>query len=420
MEVNIGKWLKKAKYAFSGNKDPTNSRPVIPIGSVISSTKPDRVVFRRGREKEVIDAVINKIAVDASMMNYAHIELNEKGQFKNYVMSTLNRCLQISPNLDQYPLQFKQDVFMSLLEEGDVAVYPTRTDNIREDAENPYDKDEFDVIEMRCGRIVDWYPSQVKINIYDEETCELKDLIVNKSECMILENPFYAIMNRRNGLAGSIVNKLAQLDAINEHNASGKLDLIMQMPYSVRTDTQKDQAAKRKKDITDQLKDGYGIAWVDATEKITQLNRPIENNLLKEVQYLSEVLYSQLGISQSVLDGTATSDVMANYYARTVKPLAVAFAEEMRRKFLSWKQISLGHESIMFFRDPFELLSGNAFAELTDKLSRNAIESANELRSVIGLPPDNNPKSDMLINNNLNHEPEELGIMPETEEPIEY
>lgn len=395
MEFTLGTRFKHAWNAFF-NKDPTRT-VYREIGSGYSY-RPDRLRFTRGSEKSIVTSVYNRIAMDAASIDIRHVVLDDNGRFLEEKDSGLNNCLSLEANLDQTSRAFMQDVVMSMMDEGCVAIVPTDTDS---DPESGMDG-AFDVEEMRTGRIVQWYPSHVKVEVYNERTGRKEEIILEKRAVAIIENPLYAVMNEPNSTMQRLIRKLSLLDMVDEQNSSGKLDLIIQLPYMVKSDARKQQAEERRKMIEDQLVGSkYGIAYMDATEHVTQLNRPIENNLMNQIQYLTEMLYSQLGITKEILDGTADDKAMLNYNNRTVEPIIAAITDEMKRKFLT-KTARSQKQSIMYFRDPFRLIPVDQIAEMADKLTRNEIMTSNEFRQVIGMKPSDDPDADKLRNKNLN------------------
>ena len=374
------------------NKDPTQYRGDIGMSSAY---RPDRVRMSKGNEKSIVTSVYNRIALDVAAIDILHVRLDDDGRFLETINSGLNNCLTLEANLDQTSRAFKQDVVMSMFDEGCVAMVPVDT-NV-----DPEDTSSFDIHTMRTGQVLEWYPSHVKVRVYNERTGRKEDVVVHKRMVSIVENPLYAVINERNSTMQRLIRKLNILDAIDEQSGSGKLDLIIQLPYVIKTDARRQQAESRRKDIEDQLKGPYGIAYTDGTERITQLNRPVENNLMKQIEYLTSMLFSQLGITQSVMDGTADEKTMLNYYNRTVEPIVSALVDEMKRKFLS-KTARTQKQSIEFFRDPFKLVPVSELAEIADKMTRNEIMTSNEIRQEIGLKPSKDPKADKLVNSNLN------------------
>lgn len=390
MDFNLGTRLKHAWNAFR-NKDPTDWGN-IGAGYVL---RPDRPRFSRGNERSIVTAVYNRIALDVAAINIRHIRLDENGRYFGDINSGLNNCLTIEANLDQTGRAFIQDVVMSLLDEGSVALVPVDT------SLDPKDTASYDILTMRTAKILEWYPKAVKVRVYNENRGEKEDLVIPKAITAIIENPLYAVINEPNSTLRRLLHKLTLLDAIDEQSSSGKLDLIIQLPYIVKTEARKKQAEERRQDIENQLtRSKYGVAYTDGTEHITQLNRPIENKLMKQIEYLTSMLYSQLGITQSVMEGSADEKTMLNYYNRTIEPIASAIADEMKRKFLSKTARSQG-QSIACYRDPFKMVPMGEFAEMADKLTRNEIITSNEARQSIGMKPSSDPKADQLVNSNI-------------------
>jgi len=391
MEVTFGSRLKHAWNAFI-NKDPTGYFKDVGIGY---SYRPDRPRLTRGNERSIVTSVYNRLALDASSISTQHVRLDENDRFLSVIDSGLNGCLTVEANIDQTGRAFMQDVAMSMLDEGSVAIVPVDT------TFNPDATGSYDINSMRVGKILDWYPKHIKVRVYNENTGLKEDILVSKSTVGIIENPFYAVMNEPNSTMQRLIRKLNLLDSVDEQSSSGKLDLIIQLPYVIKTEARRQQAEKRRKDIEDQLAGSkYGIAYTDGTEHITQLNRAVENNLMKQIEYLTSMLYSQLGITQSILDGTADDKTMLNYYNRTIEPILSAIVDEMKRKFLT-KTARSQLQSISFFRDPFKLVPVNEISEIADKFTRNEIASSNEIRQVIGWKPSKDPKADELRNKNL-------------------
>lgn len=391
MRDSIGSRLKHAWNAFF-NKDPTPVR--WDTGSAYAY-RPDRPRLTRGNERSIVTAVYNRIALDVSALKMRHCRLDENERYIEDVESKLNRCLSIEANIDQTSRAFMQDIVMSMLDEGCVAVIPVDT------TFNPSTTGAYDILTMRTGKILEWYPSAIKVRVYNEKTGEKEDIIVPKTMAAIIENPLYAVMNEPNSTLQRLIRKLNLLDAIDEQSGAGKLDLIIQLPYIIKTEARRQQAETRRKDIEMQLSGSkYGIAYTDGTERITQLNRPLENNLMKQIEYLTSMLFSQLGITQSILDGTADEKTMLNYNNRTVEPIVSAIVDEMKRKFLTKTAISQ-RQSIKYFMDPFKLVPINNIADIADKFTRNEILSSNEVRQIIGIKPSDDPKADKLINKNI-------------------
>ena len=376
------------------NRDPTYIyRDVGPA----YNQRPDRPRLTRGNERTIITSIFNRIALDVAALTVSHCRVDENDRFIENMNSSLNTCLNLEANLDQTGRAFIQDIVMSMLDEGSVAIVPVETDM------DPEFTQSYDILSMRTGKILEWYPKHVKVRVYDERSGEKKDIIVPKKTVAIVENPMYAVINEPNSTMQRLMRKLALLDAVDEHSSSGKLDLIIQLPYQVKTELKRELAAKRKKDLEEQLTNStYGVAYIDSTEKITQLNRPLENNLMKQIEYLTNMLYSQLGITQAILDGSADEQTMLNYHSRTIEPIISAIVDEMRRKFLS-KTARTQKQTIKFFREPFKLVPINNIADIADKFTRNEILTSNEVRQIIGIKPSNDPKADELRNSNLNH-----------------
>ena len=357
--------------------------------------RPDRPRFTRGNERSIVTSVYNRIALDVSAISIQHVRLDDNGRFSSVIESGLNNCLTLDANMDQTGRAFIQDIVMSMLDEGCVAIVPVDT------TLDPAVTSSFDINTMRVGKIIEWRPKHVKVRIYNEKTAKKEEVILSKKEVAIVENPLYAVMNEPNSTMQRLIHKLSLLDITDEQTASGKLDLIIQLPYVIRTEAKKQQAENRRKDIEMQLAGSkYGIAYADGTEKITQLNRSVENNLMKQIEYLTNNLYGQLGITQTILDGSADDKTMLNYYNRTIEPIVSAIVDEMKRKFLTKTARSQG-QSILFFRDPFKLVPVNDIAEIADKFTRNEILTSNEIRQIIGIKPSEDPKADELRNSNI-------------------
>ena len=371
---------------------------------VSSSSRPDRRRLTRGNERSIITAIYNRIAMDVAAIDIKHVRLDENDRFLYEIKSGLDNVLTLDANLDQTGRAFIQDAVMSMFDEGVVALVPTETDI------KPNETGSFDIVSMRTAKIVEWYPEHVRLRFYNQQTGRQFERVMHKKNVAIIENPFYAVMNEPNSTLQRLIRKLILLDAIDEQSSSGKLDLIIQLPYVVKNDTRRDQAEKRRKDIETQLIGSkYGIAYTDATEKITQLNRPLENNLMKQIEYLTSTLYGQLGLTEEIFKGTADEKTMLNYYNSTIEPILSAITDELKRKFLTKTARTQG-QSIKFFKDPFRLVPVNNIADIADKFTRNEIMSSNEMRQVIGIKPSNDPKADMLVNSNLNQSPEQLAM----------
>lgn len=386
--------LKAAWNAFL-NKDPTRISWQ-DLGSS-SAYKPDRVRFTRGHERSIVTAIYNRIALDVASVEIKHVRLDENNRFLEVVDSGLNSCLELEANIDQTGRAFIQDVAMSMMDEGCIAIVPVDTDR------NPdLGMDgSFDIETMRTGRIIQWYPAHVKLQVYNDREGKKQEILMPKSEVAIIENPLYAVMNEPNSIMQRLIRKLNLLDMVDEQNSSGKLDLIIQLPYIIKTEARRIEAEKRRKDIERQLVGSkYGVAYTDGTEHITQLNRPVENNLMSQIEFLTSMLYSQLGITQEIMNGTADEKTMLNYNNRTIEPILSAIADEMKRKFLT-KTARSQRQSIEFFRDPFKLVPVNDISEIADKFTRNEIMTSNEIRQIVGMKPSDDPKADELRNKNL-------------------
>ena len=381
--------LQHAWNAFA-NKDPTYSSG---YGGYLY--RPDRPRFSRGNERSIVTAVLNKISMDCAAINVEHVRLDDNNRFVEVLNTGLNKCLTLEANLDQTGRAFIQDAVMSLMDEGCIAIVPVET------TLNPNISGGFDITNMRVGKVLEWYPDKVSIRVYNEKTGQKQDIVMPKNTVSIVENPLYAVMNEPNSTMQRLIRKLNILDAIDEQSGSGKLDLIIQLPYLVRSQQRRQQAEERRKAIEDQLSNSkYGVAYTDGTEHVTQLNRSVENNLMSQIEYLTSMLYSQLGITQSVMDGTADDKTMLNYYNRTIEPILSAIVDEMKRKFLT-KTARSQKQSIVFFRDPFRLVPVADLAEIADKMTRNEIMSSNEIRQIVGMKPSDDPKADELRNKNL-------------------
>jgi hypothetical protein len=388
--------VKHGWNAFINNRDPTARYGE--YGGY--SYRPDRRILTRGNERSIITSLYNRIALDVAATDIMHCRLDDNGRYVDQINSGLNERLTLSANVDQSSRAFMQDAVLSMFDEGVVALVPVETDT------DPNLTGSYEILSLRTGKIVTWYPSEVKIRAYDERTGKHDFFTISKESVAIVENPFYSIMNAPNSTHQRLIRKLALLDNIDEMASSGKLDMILQLPYTLRSDLRKQQADERRKAIEMQLKGSdYGIAYIDGTEKITQLNRPVENNMLKQIEYLTNVVYSQLGITQSVLDGTADEKTMLNYYNRTIEPIVAAIVDEMNRKFLT-KTARTQKQAILYFRDPFKLVPVNDVAEIADKFTRNEIMTSNEIRQIVGMKPSDDPKADKLVNSNI-AQPEE-------------
>ena len=384
--------LRHSWNAFVNNRDPTTT--YVDMGYSYGY-RPDRVRFTRGNERSIVTSVFNKIALDVAAVDVKHVRLDKSGRYVEDINSGLNTCLTVEANIDQTGRAFMQDIVMSLLDEGCVAIIPVDT------TLDPKVTGSYDITSMRTGKILQWYPEHVKVRVYNEKIGRKEDLTLPKSMVAIVENPLYAVMNEPNSTMQRLIRKLNLLDVIDEQSGSGKLDLIIQLPYSIKSEGRRKQAEDRRKDIEMQLTGTkYGIAYTDSTEKVTQLNRSVDNNLMKQIEYLTDMLYSQLGITQTILDGTANEQTMLNYTNRTIEPIISAIVDEMKRKFLT-KTARSQYQSIEFFRDPFRLVPINNIAEIADKFTRNEILTSNEIRQLIGMKPSDDPKADQLINSNI-------------------
>ena len=392
MELSIYSRFKNAWNAFTGNRDPTVRYQDVGAGY---SYRPDRPRLSRGNERSIVTSIYNRIAMDVAALDIKHCRLDEDGRFIEELDTSLNNCLSLEANLDQTGRAFMQDVVMSMLDEGCVCIIPT---DIKRSKSTGLLSD---ILTMRTGKIISWHPAHVRVRVYNELTGNKEDILMPKNRVCIIENPLYAVVNEPNSTMQRLIRKLNLLDFIDEQSGSGKLDLIIQLPYIIKTEARRQQAENRRKNIEAQLSGSkYGIAYTDGTERITQLNRPVENNLMKQIEYLTSMLYSQLGITQTVLDGTADEKTMLNYFNRTVEPIVAAIVDEMKRKFLS-KTARSQLQSIMFFRDPFKLAPINDIAEIGDKFTRNKIMTSNEMRQKIGMKPSKDPSADKLENSNI-------------------
>lgn len=405
MEMSFGSRLKHAWNAFTGNVQ-MNYRDL----GMSYSYRADRPRMSRGNERSIVTSVYNRIALDVAALNVQHVRLDENGRFLSVIDDGLNNCLTLEANVDQTARSFVQDVVISMFDEGSVAIVPVDT------TIDPNVSGSYDIQSLRVGQILDWYPQYIRARVYNERTGRKEDIVVPKSTVAIIENPLYAVINEPNSTMQRLIRKLNLLDVIDEQSGSGKLDLIIQLPYVIKTEARRQQAENRRKDIENQLSGSkYGIAYTDGTEHITQLNRSVNNNLMSQIEYLTSMLYSQLGITQSILDGTADEKTMLNYNNRTIEPIISAIVDEMKRKFLT-KTARSQHQSISFFRDPFKLVPVNDIAEIADKFTRNEIMTSNEIRQVVGMKPSEDSRADELRNKNLsapsgsNQQSEEMPI----------
>lgn len=394
MEKTFGSRLKKAWNAFTNKDDIVENYGNRNYG--YSYQRPDRARLTRGNEKSIITSVYNRIAIDVAALSIRHVRLDEHHRYLETIDSSLDNCLTLEANIDQTGREFVQDAVMSMLDEGCVALVPIDTTN------DPKLTNSYDILTIRTSKVLEWYPQHIRVRIYNDRTGIREDILVPKKTVSIIENPLYAVMNEPNSTMQRLVRKLNLLDAVDEQSSSGKLDMIIQLPYVIKTDSMRKKADERRQAIEQQLTGSkYGIAYTDGTERITQLNRPVENNLMKQVEYLTSMLYGQLGITESVLDGTADEKTMLNYYNRTVEPIVSALIDEMKRKFLT-KTARSQLQTILFFRDPFKLVPVHELSEIADKFTRNEILSSNEVRQIIGRVPSQDPKADELSNKNLN------------------
>lgn len=410
MAVNLQNRLRHAWNAFM-NKDPT--RYGAPYG-VFGGRDNSRNRLTRGNTQSIINPLYNRIAIDCSQISIMHVRTDDKGRYINQMPSGLNNCLTLDSNIDQTSRAFIQDAVLSLLDKGVIAIVPVRASS------DPELSEAYDVEQLRVGEIVDWYPNAVKIRVYNEDIGRREEIVMLKKAVAIVENPFYSVMNESNSLAQRLIRKLNLLDAVDEQSCSGKLDLIIQLPYTTKSDLRREQAERRRSELEKQLSGSkYGIAYADGTEKIIQLNRSVENNLLSTVEYLTSMLYSQLGMTQGILDGSADEQTLLNYYTRIIEPIMSVIADEMKRTFLSKTARSQG-QSIMFFRDPFKLVPVSQVAEIADKMTRNEIMSSNEIRQVIGMQPSDDPAADELRNKNLSQSADEMKTKENiSKEPLE-
>ena len=392
MEVNLISRLKHSWNAFM-NRDPTYD--YINTGPGYSS-RPDRPRFTRGNERTIVTAIYNRIALDVASININHCKIDNNGRFIETINSSLNKCLNLEANLDQTGRAFVQDIVMSMLDEGSVAIVPVETDI------SPSKTESYKILSMRTGKIMEWYPNHVKVRLYDERDGEKKDIKLEKKSVAIIENPLYAVINEHNSTMQRLMRKLALLDSMDERMSTGKLDMIIQLPYVIKSETRRKEAERRRKELEEQMSGStYGIGYIDGTERIVQLNRSLDNNLVKQVEQLTSQLYSQLGITQAILDSSASEEEMLNYYSRTIEPIISAIVDEMKRKFLT-KTARTQNQTIKFFRDPFRLVPLSKLAEIAGTFTQNEIITANEVRQIIGMKPSDDPKADQLVNSNIN------------------
>lgn len=409
MEINVGSRLKRAWNAFL-NRDPPIRSSSYYYGGY--SYRPYYQRLGGATDRTVVSAIYNRIAVDASSITIQHVRLDENGRFNETIDSGFNSCLNLSANIDQTGRSFVEDIVLTMLDEGVVAVVPVDTDV------DPKLTDSYEILTMRVGKITEWFPDSVRVKLYNDRNGEKEEIIVLKKNAAIIENPFYSVMNEPNGTMHRLIQKLNLLDSVDEQSSSGKLDLIIQLPYVIKNEARRAQAEERRRQIEDQLSGSkYGIAYTDGTEKITQLNRSLENNLLKQIEYLTALAYSQLGITQEIMNGTADEAAMTNYYSRMIEPIVSAIVDEFKRKFLT-KTARSQRQSITFYRDPFKLVPIGTVAEMADKFTRNEIMSSNEFRQVIGLKPSKDPRADELRNKNLNDSADQEKTMAAGKESI--
>lgn len=402
-------FMDRIKHSWNAfmNKDPTYNYQNI---GTSYSYRPDRTRLTRGNERSIVNSIYTRIALDVASIGVKHCRLDENGRFESVIDSNLNNCLTVEANIDQTSRAFLQDIVMSMLDEGSVAIVPVDT------TLDPRVTSSYDILSMRTGKIIDWYPSHVRVRLYNDKTGRREEVLLQKKSVAIIENPFYSIMNEPNSTNQRLIRKLNLLDSIDEQSGSGKLDMIVQLPYSVKSPIQEARAESRRQNLEKQLSGSkYGIAYIDSTEKVTQLNRPLENQLMKQIEYLTSMLHGQLGITQAILDGTADEQTQLNYITHTVEPIISAIVDEMNRKFLT-KTARTQNQTIAFFRDPFKLVPVNNIAEIADKFTRNEIMTSNEIRQVIGMKPSDDPKADQLVNGNI-RQPE--GDEPQQEEVYE-
>lgn len=414
MALEISSRLRHAWDAFAGNRDPTYIYKTQYYGAG-SGYRPDRARFTRGNEKAIVTAIYNRIAMDVAAITIQHVQLDDEGRFLGVINSSLNDCLNLKANVDQTGRALIQDIVMSMLDEGCVAVVATKT------TKDPRTTEAYDVLALRTGKILEWYPKHVKVRVYNEETGKKEEIILAKKNVAIIENPLYAVINDKNSTMQRLIRKLNLLDAIDEQSGSGKLDLIIQLPYTIKTQARRDQAESRRKDIENQLAGSkYGIAYADGTERITQLNRPVENNLMKQIEFLTNMGYGQLGITQTVMDGSADEKTMRNYEARTVEPIVSAIVDALKCTYLSRTALTQ-HKSIEFFRDPFRLAPLGEIAEISEKFVANGIMSANEVRQHIGMKPSEDQQADALVNSRVaqpTEAPMEPGVDPAVDDGL--
>lgn len=409
MEINFGSRLKHAFNAFM-NRDPTLDYQNIGPGY---SVRPDRPRLTRGNERTIVTSIYNRIAIDVASITINHCRVDDNDRFIEAIQSPLNKCLNLEANLDQTGRAFMQDVVMSMFDEGCVAIVPVET------SLDPKKSSSYDIFSMRTGKILEWYPQHIKVRVYNERTGEREDIKLAKNTVAIIENPLYAVINEHNSTMQRLIRKLSLLDSMDERTSAGKLDMIIQLPYVIKSKARREEADRRRKELEDQLSGStYGIGYIDGTERIVQLNRPLENNLMKQVEYLTAQLYSQLGITQAILDGSASEQEMLNYHSSTIEPIISAIVDEMKRKFLT-KTARSQKQTIKFFKDPFKLVPLNTIANVAGTFTMNEIITANEVRQIIGMKPSDDPKADQLVNSNINQTGTTPPEMTEEELPPE-
>lgn len=409
MEINFGSRLKHAFNAFM-NRDPTLDYQNIGPGY---SVRPDRPRLTRGNERTIVTSIYNRIAIDVASITINHCRVDDNDRFIEAIQSPLNKCLNLEANLDQTGRAFMQDVVMSMFDEGCVAIVPVET------SLDPKKSSSYDIFSMRTGKILEWYPQHIKVRLYNERIGEREDIKLAKNTVAIIENPLYAVINEHNSTMQRLIRKLSLLDSMDERTSTGKLDMIIQLPYVIKSKARREEADRRRKELEDQLSGStYGIGYIDGTERIVQLNRPLENNLMKQVEYLTAQLYSQLGITQAILDGSASEQEMLNYHSSTIEPIISAIVDEMKRKFLT-KTARSQKQTIKFFKDPFKLVPLNTIANVAGTFTMNEIVTANEVRQIIGMKPSDDPKADQLVNSNINQTGTTPPEMTEEELPPE-
>lgn len=403
MAETIRSRLKRAFNVFANGDQAEEPRYI--YGGYASSLRPDRPRFSRGNERSIVTAIFNRIALDVASIDIRHVDLDEEGRYLSDRPSRLNNCLTVEANIDQTSRAFLQDIVMSLMDEGCIAVVPVDT------YDDPTKTESYDIISMRVAKIVKWYPQHVTVRLYDDRDGQHKEITIRKSLVAIIENPLYAVVNEPNSTLQRLVRKLSLLDQVDSETASGKLNMIIQLPYTIRSEARRKQADERRAAIEDQIAHSpYGIAYADATEHITQLNRSLDNNLLSQIEYLTDQLYGQLGLTKEIMNGTANEQDMLNYQNRTTEPIIAAIADEFKRKFLTKTGRTQG-QSIEYFRDPFRLMPVSQIAEIADKFVRNTIMTPNEMRQKIGMKPAADPNADQLRNPNISASAEEIQAM---------